>query len=226
MGYSPTNSWSYLYGTPSALYAYVNYFGYDQSSIQYSLDTLVTDSMWLAIIENELNNGRVVQYRGADQFNGAAHIWVCDGYDASDFLHMNWGWGGQDNGFYQVGALSPGGDRFNVGDMALIGIHPPGQPTRPALGISTHTLQLTGLQLYPNPANEMLTISVSSSDQYSNSSMTIYDALGRIMSSQKMGISQGENKFQLDISPLSAGDYTLSLQNGSNVSSAKFVKAD
>ena len=224
MEYSPTNSYSYLYGSPSALNAYTAYFGYDPAA-QFSLDTMVTEATWLGTIENELNNARVVQYRGYDPMNGSGHIWVCDGYDNSNFLHMNWGWGGQDNGFFQIGALSPGGEAFNTGDMALIDIHPPGRLTGPALGVISQKQTLNSLSVYPNPSTDLLTVEVSSIVSGSDCSMTVYDDLGRVMMVyQNMEVSEGQNSFQINIKPLPTGVYILKLQNASLSITTRFVK--
>jgi hypothetical protein len=78
---------------------------------------------WISLIESELQAGRPVQYEGIDT-NEGGHTWVCDGYDANDFLHMNWGWGGFDNGYFSVASLSADGYNFSSDEAALIGIQP------------------------------------------------------------------------------------------------------
>jgi len=57
---------------------------------------------------------------------------VCDGYDANDFFHFNWGWGGYYDGYFAIDALDPGGTGigggsggYNSGHQAVIGIKPP-----------------------------------------------------------------------------------------------------
>ena len=35
------------------------------------------------------------------------HAFVCDGYKEGDYFHINWGWGGQFNGYYRLSVLSP-----------------------------------------------------------------------------------------------------------------------
>ncbi len=80
-------------------------------------------SGWLAALEAELNAGRPLQYEGNDATAGG-HTWVCDGYDANNLLHMNWGWGGMDNGYFAVSNLDGGGYLFNEQEAALIGIEP------------------------------------------------------------------------------------------------------
>ena len=40
------------------------------------------------------------------------HAWVCDGYNEENLFHMNWGWGGNDNGYYSIDILNPPGFLF------------------------------------------------------------------------------------------------------------------
>lgn len=58
-----------------------------------------------------------------------------DGYDSNNFFHMNWGWGGSQDGYFQLNALNPGaggtgggGFSYNNDQQALIGIQPLNAP--------------------------------------------------------------------------------------------------
>lgn len=139
MNYSPTNSSSYVLaaGAPSAAcaqHSYPTYFGYNANTIAgyqrtaYNNTVNFTDAAWLALIENDLSAGRPVQYAGQDSVQGG-HTWVCDGFDDNDYLHMNWGWGGQSNGFYSINNLATtnGSPGFNPEHyhQVLVGIQPP-----------------------------------------------------------------------------------------------------
>lgn len=108
--------------------ALLTYFGYD-SNIKGLYRAGYTDNEWKAILKAELDAGRPIQYAGYGQ---GGHTFVCDGYDTGDYFHMNWGWGGQDDGYYLLDALEPsnggtgaGARRYNDGQQALIGIKPP-----------------------------------------------------------------------------------------------------
>ena len=110
-------------GNPCSEYSYANYFKYNPDSLKDVYMDTYSSTDWINLMERELNAGRVIQYEGFDQNNGG-HTWVCDGYDANNFLHMNWGWGGASNGFYSVSNLNAGGYTFSQRDAALIGIVP------------------------------------------------------------------------------------------------------
>jgi len=107
--------------------AFVKYFGYNPATIQGLDQSKYTLANWESLIENELNNGRPVQYVGWDSINNeSGHTWVCDGYNSNnDMFDMNWGWSGGDDGWYSLSALDAGGYNFNWWNEALIGIEPP-----------------------------------------------------------------------------------------------------
>lgn len=72
-----------------------NYFGYSSAqACSYSL-TNVGQTEWIRIIKEEIDNGRPIVYSS----NG--HAYICDGYNSSDYLHVNFGWSGGSDGFYQ-----------------------------------------------------------------------------------------------------------------------------
>ncbi|MDB5283809.1 MAG: Peptidase family protein [Bacteroidota bacterium] len=110
-------------GNPCAQYAFANYFKYNPNTMQGVRQSSYSAADWLNLMKNELNNGRVIEYEGADPTYGG-HTWVCDGYDNNNLLHMNWGWGGASNGYFAPGNLNAGGYNFSQNDAALIGIQP------------------------------------------------------------------------------------------------------
>ena len=89
-----------------------------------------TQTQWLAMLSNELDNNRPVLYSGRD--NSGGHSFVCDGYNNSGLFHFNWGWGGYCDGYYAIGSLNPaaggtGGNStytFNLRNAMVIGIQP------------------------------------------------------------------------------------------------------
>ncbi len=129
-------------GKPCAQQAYVNYFGYNPTTLKGVKSSSYTASGWVTLITNELNANRVVQYQGTDPAAGG-HTWVVDGYEPNNLFHMNWGWGGFDNGYFSLTNLSVSGYKFSSDNGALIGIQPNvvsscGAPTSPTTsGITT-----------------------------------------------------------------------------------------
>lgn len=110
-------------------YGYKTYFGYDPATVQGVVRQNYTETNWKNLMKAELDNSRPLQYAGSG--NGGGHTWVCDGYDNNDFLHMNWGWGGNSDGYFSVNNLDPsslgaggGTGGFNGSQHAVIGIKP------------------------------------------------------------------------------------------------------
>ncbi len=126
MDYAPAGSGAWVISADNPVCAqnsYVNYFGYNPSTINGFYDSTMTDTMLVDTLKNEMNSGRPVEYAGWDSSAGG-HTWVCDGYDATDNFHMNWGWGGQDNGWFVLTNLNPSPYKFTEGDECVIGIEP------------------------------------------------------------------------------------------------------
>ena len=48
---------------------------------------------------------RVVLYSGFNESSG--HQFVIDGYDGKGFFHVNWGWGGSEDGYFTLATLNP-----------------------------------------------------------------------------------------------------------------------
>jgi hypothetical protein len=126
MDYSPSGSGAWVITSDNPVCAqnsYTTYFKYDPATIQGLMRIYYSDPNWISLLENELNIGRPLQYVGYEP-TGEGHTWVLDGYDISNNFHMNWGWGGYDNGYYAINLLNPNPYNFSIGHEALIGIKP------------------------------------------------------------------------------------------------------
>jgi len=89
-----------------------------------------SDADWDSLIRNEIIHGRPVLYSGSDASSG--HAFVLDGFDSLGMFHVNWGWGGWNDGYYTTDSLSPGAGgiggnatyTFNQNNGAVVGICP------------------------------------------------------------------------------------------------------
>lgn len=59
-----------------------------------------------SVFRTELEAGRPILMGGATSQN-EGHEFVCDGIDADGYFHINWGWGGDSDGFFALSALDP-----------------------------------------------------------------------------------------------------------------------
>lgn len=100
MGYGPYSSGAYDTDMPVALCDYFNYHADLVTRDGYTLDE------FLERIKKELDSRCPVIFNG--QGSGGGHSYIVDGYDSNDFLHVNWGWGGISDGYYNVSYMNPG----------------------------------------------------------------------------------------------------------------------
>ena len=103
--------------------ALVNYFNYSNSA-QIVQKQNYNDLSWKSLIKSELDSARPVFYSGNGPNNNNGHAFICDGYTSNDFFHINWGWGGLYNGYFQLSLLNPGSNNFSYNQSAIIGIKP------------------------------------------------------------------------------------------------------
>lgn len=105
------------------------YYYHDKEGYLHSISGFTAEK-WVTSIKDELNNERPVYYSGSG--DGGGHAFVCDGYDASDNFHFNWGWGGSCDGYYPIGSLNPGTGgigsgtvgEFNDQNFIILGFEP------------------------------------------------------------------------------------------------------
>ena len=112
---------SYVNGEDPMTRAFVNYFGCAFAPLKYVSKASYKDSEWDNLLQNELRNNRPIYYSGDGV---GSHSWVCDGLDASNLYHFNWGWGGAYNGYFALNAITPTGNDFTNNQEAIIGIQP------------------------------------------------------------------------------------------------------
>lgn len=87
-------------------HALTNYFSYNPNcGIAYRTDMSYTD--WTAALNRELLEGRPIIFAGTSDQGG--HAFVIDGINAEGLYHVNWGWGGYYNGYYDICILNPSG---------------------------------------------------------------------------------------------------------------------
>ena len=154
MGYGPTGSGACVVSNDcsggGAEAALRKYFLYDGNL--HGLKEYTNDSLWVVMLENELNHGRPIDYAGAEA-SGEGHNFVFDGYNTTDHFHVNWGWSGASNGYFLVSNLAPpalgvgaGGGNFDADEEAVVGIAPP-----PALALSDAISPATQTISYNQP---------------------------------------------------------------------------
>ncbi|MEI6854229.1 MAG: C10 family peptidase, partial [Bacteroidota bacterium] len=132
----------------SAEHAYTTYFGYNSSTLQGKRrSNYPVDADWIALLKNELDNSRPIQYAGWNSANTSAHTWVCDGYDQNDYFHMNWGWSGNHDDYFTIDLTNESGTSilpYKYFEQVLIGIEPNGGSCIYTLSANSNTFSSSG----------------------------------------------------------------------------------
>ena len=95
--------------------ALTDVFGYNA---QVYFRSSFNDAQWEAMIRQQLDSGLPVYYWG--RRTSGSHAFVVDGYDSSGRFHINWGWSGNDNGWYTLNNLNPPSTgHYNTGHLII-----------------------------------------------------------------------------------------------------------
>lgn len=92
-------------GMLSGMQALERYFDYDAAIAVLQKDYM-KEEMLLHAISAELVSSRPV-YIEALTKRSEGHAFVCDGMQSNGFIHINWGWGGSNNGHFALSAMNP-----------------------------------------------------------------------------------------------------------------------
>ena len=108
------------------------YFGYDADLLQEVYRSVYTLAEWKKILDRELEAMRPIIYGGVAS-NESGHQFVCDGSDGEGLYHINWGWSGDSDGYFDITLLDPdvrgtgagtSADGYNRDCSVIIGIAP------------------------------------------------------------------------------------------------------
>lgn len=122
--------------------ALVDYFQYDPLAQLCYRDHYTYDE-WQSLLIREIENQRPIIFCGSSSEGG--HCFILDGINASGLYHVNWGWGGYYNGYFDVSILNPehtgigatdSEDGFYKGQSAIVQVGPKDQLTGPLTYIS------------------------------------------------------------------------------------------
>ncbi len=98
----------------------VKYMDYDSSAVLLYRDNY-SNLRWAEMLKAEIDAGRPMPYSGDDGESG--HQFVVDGYDSRGYFRINWGWDGDDNGFFAISSFMIGHDYdFRYDQSAVLGL--------------------------------------------------------------------------------------------------------
>lgn len=104
-------------------------FRYDSLAISCLQRDFYTDAEWMEMVRKEMEAKQPVLYCGSDEIDGG-HAFLLDGIQSDGKVHVNWGWSGSGNGWYDINILQPksyngsalsSGNGFNIGQSMVLG---------------------------------------------------------------------------------------------------------
>lgn len=125
MDYGKDGSSAFLKDAVNALQ---EHFGYTAFMKYIKRNNYSTQADWDNLMIAEINAKRPVLFGAQNDLSNGGHAFILDGYKyESDNVkyHINWGWRGQNDGFYISSALNPDIDtHYNSNQDAIINIYP------------------------------------------------------------------------------------------------------
>lgn len=118
MQYTVSSSGAYQY---LMLQALKNHFSYSQDTY-YLYRNNVTRDVWMEKVYSELDNGHPIAYGGDAGDGNEGHAFVLDGYDEEGNVHVNWGWSGNFDGYFDIDAMNPDNHNFSYGQEMIVPI--------------------------------------------------------------------------------------------------------
>lgn len=141
--------------------ALIKYFGYDGGT-HYVQRKDYTQAEWEAMICNELLEGRPVLYGGSTS-GQTGHSFVVDGFDGDEMFHINWGWGGLNDGYFLLSICRPddksgagagsADDGYTIGQDAVIGAQPDAGTVPDGLQLDISEVDANGSTIAFNACN-------------------------------------------------------------------------
>ena len=205
--YTSSNSTAYVlhsaahpYNAESAL---KNFFGYS-SHAHGELRSNYDKTSWMSMLKSNLDAGIPIIYNGFNSSYSGGHCFICDGYDANDFFHFNWGLKGSYDGYYEIDDMTPSNQNFSYNQGAIIDL----VPSTEAIADNQTSRPL----IYPNPTTGIFSIECENAP-LASCSYCIYDALGKLVISNHL---TPETR-TIDLSAQPDGIYFLHLMEAGKV---------
>jgi hypothetical protein len=203
MNYGPSESSCNSNKVVPALSTYFRF----PSTVRYIERGNLSLAVWFNYMKGELNEGAPFMYGGSGSYGG--HVWACDGYQDDNYFHFNWGWGGQQNGFYTITDCSSYG--YNSNHAIIIGIR------NPELSHAVGEYSLENVRVFPNPSDGNVHVRAELDPVLE---LQVFDMFGRRLSHEIVG----KKEFSVDLSGYKAGIYMFRLVTAKGVKTSKIVK--
>lgn len=174
-----------------------------------------SESSWMDIVYRELSENGPVYYGGASYSSGG-HAFVIHGYNAEGKVYVNWGWSGDDDGYYDIALLNPSYYHFDMQQDMIIGVK--GAPRE----LTEENIELTTAGTLNTLLNDEKIGTVGTLKIKGNINATDLRQIRRLGGVDEKGEKTGGYLQVLDLSEariVSGGDYYLA-DNGKQLATA------
>lgn len=121
-GYGASGSFIYL-----AASGMISYLKYDRDMEYLESKWFQSIDEWDEICYSELAKGQPILYGGENDVMHTRHAFILDGYSEEGLYHINWGWGGENNGYFKLMDFSYPGGNYRINHSMVRGIRPKGE---------------------------------------------------------------------------------------------------
>ncbi|MBN2727963.1 MAG: C10 family peptidase [Bacteroidales bacterium] len=198
-----TSSVSGTFGVSQALAAYYR-FNFNTIEILYSGDTTIQTRL----IQNMMDS-LPAHLALVDSAGTIGHNIVVDGYDSNGLFHLNFGWGGTANGWYDIPAGIP--YQLTVIEGVIVDIE--------KSPVTIVRDQERAFDIYPNPAKDYLVIEIPE-ELRSNTQVYVFNTSGICV---YKNTEIDHSKLLINTSEFITGLYIIKLENKSNCLYKKFI---
>ena len=129
-GVAAQTTWNDLGGGTTderLLKAFINHFNFNDTA-HYVPRSRYDEPTWMEMIYGILSSGNPIFYSAKDINLEAGiiagHNFIIDGYDENGLVHVNWGWYGFENGYFDVALLAVQQYTYDDWQAMYIGLYP------------------------------------------------------------------------------------------------------
>ena len=114
---------------PEIRSALINYFRYTNDAA-HKYRSNYSDDEWFNMIYRNLANGHPIAYSGdnSESYSSVGHAFVVDGYNNNGEMHINWGWNGNMDGFFDLSSINYSYNQDMVCDIMPSAYQPSAKP--------------------------------------------------------------------------------------------------
>lgn len=114
---------------PEIRSALINYFRYT-SDAAHKYRSNYSDDEWFNMIYRNLASGHPIAYSGdnSESYSSIGHAFVVDGYNNDGEMHINWGWNGNMDGFFDLSSINYSYNQDMVCDIVPSAYQPSAKP--------------------------------------------------------------------------------------------------